>query len=51
MIIQMLLPREALTADRAIVRFVGSVSLHVAFEGRRIREHVKADRAREHGAA
>lgn len=48
-IIQMFLAREALAANRAIVRLVGGVSLHVTLQRGRVREHVKADSAGEHG--
>lgn len=50
-VVQMLFPREALSANGAVVRFIGRVSLHVAFERRGVGEYVKTNRAREHRAA
>lgn len=48
-VIQMLLARKTLTADRAIVRFVGGMSLHMTFQRRRVRKDVKANGAGKHG--
>lgn len=50
MVIQVFLPGEALAANRAVVRLVRGVSLHVTFQRGCVREDMKADCAREHGA-
>lgn len=50
-VIQVLLPRETLAANRAVVRLVGGVSLHMTFQRGRVRKDMKADRAGKHRPA
>lgn len=50
-IIEMFLASEAFAANGAIVRFVGSVTFHVALERGSVGEDVKAHGASEHRAA